>query len=80
MPLLSPRFAAALGASSLAILFPGSLGSQARPDSAARDSLARATQSLAPFAVRATRSSQDTFNSPLAITRIDRSQLAGKAG
>lgn len=80
MPLLSPRFAAALGASSLAILFPDSLESQARPDSAARDSLARATQSLAPFAVRATRSSQDAFNSPLAITRIDRSQLAGKAG
>lgn len=48
-----------------------------RADSARRDSL---VQSLTPFSVRATRSSQSAFSSPLAITRIDRSQFAGKAG
>ena len=60
---------------------PLTLAAQVRPDSIRRDSLARAAaQALAPFAVRATRSTQDVYASPLAITRIDKSQFAGKAG
>ena len=51
---------------------------QTQADSVARrDSLAR---SLAPFAVRATRSTQSSFTAPLAITHIDKSQFAGTSG
>jgi len=48
-----------------------------------RDSVARAdsiAQRLAPVSVRATRSDQSSFGSPLAITRVDRAAFAGKAG
>jgi iron complex outermembrane receptor protein len=61
-----------------ALLCATTLAAQAtRPDSARRDSVA---QSLVPFAVRATRSSQNVFASPLAITRIERSAYAAKGG
>ena len=50
---------------------------------AQRDSIAKAdsiAQRLAPVSVRATRSEQGAFGSPLAITHVDRSAFAGKAG
>lgn len=75
-PAFSRRVAGGLGAVALA---PVLLSAQAtRPDSAAaRDSVA---QRLNPVNVRATRSTQTDFGSPLAITRIYRSEYAGKAG
>src|SRR6187402_2032413 len=75
------RFSGPLVAAGIAagFLAPDALGAQAsQRDSAARaDSIA---QRLAPVSVRATRSEQTSFSSPLAITRVDRSSLAGKAG
>lgn len=46
-------------------------------DSLRRDSVA---QALRPFSVRATRSTQSAFTAPLAITRIERGDLAGRSG
>uniref|UniRef100_UPI0035657834 TonB-dependent receptor domain-containing protein n=1 Tax=Gemmatimonas sp. TaxID=1962908 RepID=UPI0035657834 len=67
-----------LAAFTLAAADPQLAQAQTKADSAARlDSLAR---TLAPFAVRATRSSQSTFSAPLAITHIDKSQFSAKAG
>ncbi len=48
-----------------------------KADSARRDSVA---QSLTPFSVRATRSTSNIFAAPLAITRVERSQWANRAG
>lgn len=44
---------------------------------ARRDSVAHA---LTPFSVRATRSAQQAFSAPLAITRVDRAQWQNRAG
>ena len=60
-----------------AALLPAALSAQSRDSSAVRDSLA---QRLAPVNVRATRSSQSTLGSPLAITHVDRGAFAGKTG
>jgi hypothetical protein len=60
------------------LLGPQRVQAQTKADSVARrDSLAR---TLAPFAIRATRSTQSSFTAPLAITHIDKSQYAGKSG
>ena len=78
MPPAFPRYSLLLAASVIAVLGGRPVHAQTRADSVARrDSLAR---SLAPFAVRATRSTQSTFSAPLAITHIDKAQYASKAG
>ena len=67
-----------LAVGTFGLVVPQLAQAQTKADSLARrDSLAR---TLAPFAVRATRSSQSTFAAPLAITHIDKSQFAGKSG
>ena len=67
-----------LAAGTLALFGPQVGLAQTRADSVARrDSLAR---TLAPFSIRATRSSQSSFGAPLAITRVDRAQFASKSG
>ena len=67
-----------VAAGALGLLGPQVAQTQTQTDSVARrDSLAR---SLAPFAVRATRSTQSSFTAPLAITHIDKSQFAGTSG
>lgn len=70
----------------LLALVPAGLSAQSRPDSVRREGIHRdsvrsgAAQGLAPFAIRATRSTQSDFASPLAITRITRDQFSGRAG
>lgn len=73
---LSRRLCAAIAAVSIV---PASLLAQAaKSDSAAiRDSIA---QRLVPVNVRATRSVQSDFRSPLAITHVDRAAYAAKSG
>jgi iron complex outermembrane receptor protein len=79
MPSVFPRSVLlSVAAGAIGLAAPHDAQAQTKADSVARrDSLAR---TLAPFAVRATRSSQSTFTAPLAITHIDKSQFAGKSG
>ncbi len=67
----------ALVAAALCVSANSAYAQGAAQDSAKRDSLA---QRLTPFSVRATRSSENIFASPMAITRIDKSRFDAKAG
>jgi iron complex outermembrane receptor protein len=66
-------------AAALSLLAATSISAQgtAADSAARRDSVA---QRLTPFSVRSTRSAQNVFASPMAITHIDKSQFAAKAG